>query len=250
MPTPTEIDRATSPARSSWPRAGAAGQPQPAGRGGDRRRDEIARRGLPPRARRPPRRGRGDPRRRRPRPGRRDPVRVARALLPPGQDAALHRRDQRPPGSRASSSPPTIRPSTPPGAGSGSCATRASRWWSPTASSPARARLLNQPFRKHARTGRPWVLFKSAMTLDGKVATRSGDSKWISGEESRQRAHQWRAECDAVAVGIGTALADDPQLTRADRRASVRQPAPGRVRLAGAAAADVEAGRATRGRSR
>jgi len=77
----------------------------------------------------------------------------------------------------------------------------------------ARARLLNQPFRKHARTGRPWVLFKSAMTLDGKVATRAGDSKWISNEESRRRAHQWRAECDAVAVGIGTALADDPQLT-------------------------------------
>ena len=49
----------------------------------------------------------------------------------------------------------------------------------------ARARLLNQPFRKHARTGRPWVLFKSAMSLDGKVATRSGDSKWISGQESR-----------------------------------------------------------------
>ncbi|HTX11878.1 MAG TPA: bifunctional diaminohydroxyphosphoribosylaminopyrimidine deaminase/5-amino-6-(5-phosphoribosylamino)uracil reductase RibD [Solirubrobacteraceae bacterium] len=76
-----------------------------------------------------------------------------------------------------------------------------------------RARLLNQPFRKHARTGRPWVLFKSAMTLDGKVATRGGDSKWISGEESRQLAHHWRAESDAVAVGIGTALADDPQLT-------------------------------------
>ncbi|HMJ02241.1 MAG TPA: bifunctional diaminohydroxyphosphoribosylaminopyrimidine deaminase/5-amino-6-(5-phosphoribosylamino)uracil reductase RibD [Conexibacter sp.] len=77
----------------------------------------------------------------------------------------------------------------------------------------ARARLLNQAFRKHARTGRPWVLFKSAMTLDGKVATRAGDSKWISGEESRHRAHCWRAEQDAVAVGIGTALADDPQLT-------------------------------------
>jgi diaminohydroxyphosphoribosylaminopyrimidine deaminase/5-amino-6-(5-phosphoribosylamino)uracil reductase len=77
----------------------------------------------------------------------------------------------------------------------------------------SRARLLNQPFRKHARTGRPWVLFKSAMTLDGKVATRVGDSKWISGEESRFRAHHWRAECDAVAVGIGTALADDPMLT-------------------------------------
>ncbi len=77
----------------------------------------------------------------------------------------------------------------------------------------ARARLLNQPFRKHARTGRPWVLFKSAMTLDGKVATETGDSKWISGEDSRARAHEWRAQCDAVAVGIGTALHDDPQLT-------------------------------------
>jgi diaminohydroxyphosphoribosylaminopyrimidine deaminase/5-amino-6-(5-phosphoribosylamino)uracil reductase len=76
-----------------------------------------------------------------------------------------------------------------------------------------RARLLNQPFRKRSRTGRSWVLFKSAMTLDGKVATRSGDSKWISGETSRVRAHEWRAECDAVAVGIGTALADDPRLT-------------------------------------
>jgi diaminohydroxyphosphoribosylaminopyrimidine deaminase/5-amino-6-(5-phosphoribosylamino)uracil reductase len=77
----------------------------------------------------------------------------------------------------------------------------------------ARARLLNQAFRKHARTGRPWVLFKSAMTLDGKVATHIGDSKWISGEPSRSRAHEWRATVDAVAVGIGTALADDPQLT-------------------------------------
>jgi diaminohydroxyphosphoribosylaminopyrimidine deaminase/5-amino-6-(5-phosphoribosylamino)uracil reductase len=77
----------------------------------------------------------------------------------------------------------------------------------------ASARLLNQAFRKHARVGRPWVLFKSAMTLDGKVATGSGDSKWISGEESRLMAHRWRASVDAVIVGIGTALADDPQLT-------------------------------------
>jgi diaminohydroxyphosphoribosylaminopyrimidine deaminase/5-amino-6-(5-phosphoribosylamino)uracil reductase len=75
------------------------------------------------------------------------------------------------------------------------------------------ARLLNQPFRKHARTGRPLVVFKSAMTLDGKVATVTGDSQWISGEASRARAHRWRAESDAVAVGIGTALFDDPQLT-------------------------------------
>jgi diaminohydroxyphosphoribosylaminopyrimidine deaminase/5-amino-6-(5-phosphoribosylamino)uracil reductase len=76
-----------------------------------------------------------------------------------------------------------------------------------------RARLLNQAFRKLARTGRPWVLFKSAMTLDGKVATRTGDSKWISSEASREQAHHWRASVDAVVVGIGTAVADDPQLT-------------------------------------
>src|SRR5688500_1647085 len=76
-----------------------------------------------------------------------------------------------------------------------------------------RARLLNQPFRKHALTGRPLVVFKSAATLDGKVATASGDSKWISNEASRARAHRWRAEVDAVAVGIHTAMSDDPLLT-------------------------------------
>ncbi|MCL2418918.1 MAG: bifunctional diaminohydroxyphosphoribosylaminopyrimidine deaminase/5-amino-6-(5-phosphoribosylamino)uracil reductase RibD [Conexibacteraceae bacterium] len=77
----------------------------------------------------------------------------------------------------------------------------------------ARARLQNQAFRKHARTGRPWVLFKSAMSLDGKVATRGGDSRWISGVRSREIVHEWRAASDAVAVGIGTVLADDPALT-------------------------------------
>jgi diaminohydroxyphosphoribosylaminopyrimidine deaminase / 5-amino-6-(5-phosphoribosylamino)uracil reductase len=87
------------------------------------------------------------------------------------------------------------------------------------------ARLLNQPFRKHARTGRPLVIFKSAMTLDGKVATVRGDSQWISGEASRARAHRWRAESDAVAVGIGTALLDDPQLT-ARIEGVARQPRP------------------------
>ena len=87
----------------------------------------------------------------------------------------------------------------------------------------ARARLLNQGFRKHARTGRPWVLFKSAMTLDGKVATATGDSKWISSQRSRELAHRWRSELDAVVVGIGTALADDPQLT-ARIEAVTRQP--------------------------
>ena len=87
----------------------------------------------------------------------------------------------------------------------------------------ASARLLNQPFRKHARTGRPHVVLKSAMTLDGKVATHTGDSRWISGEASRARAHRWRAEADAVAVGIGTAMADDPLLT-ARVEAAPRQP--------------------------
>jgi diaminohydroxyphosphoribosylaminopyrimidine deaminase/5-amino-6-(5-phosphoribosylamino)uracil reductase len=85
------------------------------------------------------------------------------------------------------------------------------------------ARLLNQPFRKHARTGRPLVVMKCAMTLDGKVATSTGDSQWISGEESRARAHRWRAELDAVVVGIGTALTDDPLLT-ARVEAVARQP--------------------------
>jgi diaminohydroxyphosphoribosylaminopyrimidine deaminase/5-amino-6-(5-phosphoribosylamino)uracil reductase len=86
------------------------------------------------------------------------------------------------------------------------------------------ARLLNQPFRKHARTGRPLVTLKMAASLDGFVATRGGDSKWISGEPSRELVHRWRADTDAVAVGIGTALADDPLLTARDPEAS-RQPA-------------------------
>ena len=87
------------------------------------------------------------------------------------------------------------------------------------------ARLLNQAFRKHARTGTPLVTLKMASSLDGRVATRTGDSKWISGEASRARVHSWRAESDAVAVGIGTALADDPLLTARDvEPAPARQP--------------------------
>jgi diaminohydroxyphosphoribosylaminopyrimidine deaminase / 5-amino-6-(5-phosphoribosylamino)uracil reductase len=85
------------------------------------------------------------------------------------------------------------------------------------------ARLLNQPFRKRARTGRPLVTYKAAMSLDGRVAAPSGDSRWISTAESRELVHRWRAECDAVAVGIGTALADDPLLTARTEDAE-RQP--------------------------
>jgi diaminohydroxyphosphoribosylaminopyrimidine deaminase/5-amino-6-(5-phosphoribosylamino)uracil reductase len=75
------------------------------------------------------------------------------------------------------------------------------------------ARLLNQPFRKHARTGLPLVTLKLAMSLDGRTTTPPGEAPWISGEESRRLVHIWRAESDAIAVGIGTVLADDPLLT-------------------------------------
>ena len=77
----------------------------------------------------------------------------------------------------------------------------------------AAARLLNQAFRKHARTGLPLVTLKLAMSLDGRTSTAPGDSPWISGELSRALVHRWRAESDAIAVGIGTVLADDPLLT-------------------------------------
>jgi diaminohydroxyphosphoribosylaminopyrimidine deaminase/5-amino-6-(5-phosphoribosylamino)uracil reductase len=90
----------------------------------------------------------------------------------------------------------------------------------------ADARLLNQPFRKHARTGLPLVTLKLAMSLDGRTTTAPGDSPWISGELSRALVHRWRAESDAIAAGIGTVLADDPLLTaRAGTTAvSTRQP--------------------------
>ena len=84
------------------------------------------------------------------------------------------------------------------------------------------ARRLNQPFRKHARTGLPLVILKMAMSLDGQTATAPGDSPWISGPESRDLVHKWRAESDAIAVGIGTVLADDPLLTA--RIDGARQP--------------------------
>ncbi|MBK5233846.1 MAG: bifunctional diaminohydroxyphosphoribosylaminopyrimidine deaminase/5-amino-6-(5-phosphoribosylamino)uracil reductase RibD [Thermoleophilia bacterium] len=76
-----------------------------------------------------------------------------------------------------------------------------------------RARRLVQDFRKRAATGRPLVILKTAMSLDGKVATRTGDSHWITGPESRELVHKWRAELDAIAVGSGTFKADDPKLT-------------------------------------
>jgi len=77
----------------------------------------------------------------------------------------------------------------------------------------AECRELNRPFLKHVTTGRPFVTYKCAMTLDGKIATVTGESRWISGEASRRHVHRMRAQCDAVMVGVDTIIADNPQLT-------------------------------------
>jgi diaminohydroxyphosphoribosylaminopyrimidine deaminase/5-amino-6-(5-phosphoribosylamino)uracil reductase len=83
-------------------------------------------------------------------------------------------------------------------------------------------RRLNEAFFHHVETGRPLVTLKVAQTLDGRVATRTGDSQWITGTEARTLVHQWRAELDGVLVGRGTAAHDDPRLTV--RHVEGRQP--------------------------
>ncbi len=75
------------------------------------------------------------------------------------------------------------------------------------------ARVLNAPYLKLLGTGRPWIIAKWAMTLDGKIATRGGYSKWISGEASRAVVHDLRGRMDAIIVGRRTAEMDDPLLT-------------------------------------
>lgn len=74
-------------------------------------------------------------------------------------------------------------------------------------------RAINGPFLKSITTGTPYVTYKCAMTLDGKIASVTGDSRWISGEASRKIVHRMRAANDAIMVGVDTIIADNPQLT-------------------------------------
>jgi len=129
------------------------------------------------------------------------------------------------------------------------------------------AQELNAPYFKLRATGRPFVTAKWAISLDGKVATRTGDSGWVSSPEARERVQRLRAISDAVLVGIGTVLADDPlltcrvssprTLTRIVLDASARLPLPSQlvttaaespVLLAATAAAPAERGAALRAR--
>jgi diaminohydroxyphosphoribosylaminopyrimidine deaminase / 5-amino-6-(5-phosphoribosylamino)uracil reductase len=75
------------------------------------------------------------------------------------------------------------------------------------------ATRLSDPFVKRITTGLPWVIVKWAQTIDGRIATRTGESQWISGPASRRRVHRLRGRVDAILTGLGTVLSDDPMLT-------------------------------------
>jgi diaminohydroxyphosphoribosylaminopyrimidine deaminase/5-amino-6-(5-phosphoribosylamino)uracil reductase len=93
----------------------------------------------------------------------------------------------------------------------------------------AEARALITPWAKFVTTGLPYVTLKLALSLDGRIATRSGASKWVTGPEARAKVQELRATRDAVAIGIGTALADDPRLTVRDEGLLLQGRSPIRV---------------------
>ena len=88
----------------------------------------------------------------------------------------------------------------------------------------AEARRLNEAWLHYVNTGRPWVMAKAACSLDGKIATVGGESQWLTGEAARALGHRLRHRVDAIVVGIGTVLADDPQLTTRRPRGQGKDP--------------------------
>ncbi len=88
---------------------------------------------------------------------------------------------------------------------------------------------LNEAWTHAVTTGRPFVTWKVAATLDGRVAAADGSSRWISGEAARAEVHRWRHRCDAIAVGTGTVSVDDPHLTARDAEGRLRDVQPLRV---------------------
>ena len=98
-----------------------------------------------------------------------------------------------------------------------------------------RSSVSSRATSKRAKTGLPWVTLKAAITLDGKLATSTGDSRWVSGDKARQYVHRLRDQVDAILVGTNTALFDNPQLTtrlgRKRGRNAVRVVLDSRLRL-------------------
>ncbi len=86
-------------------------------------------------------------------------------------------------------------------------------------------RQLNEEFAKYIQTGTPWVILKSALSLDGKTATATGQSQWITGPEARERVHRMRDRVDAILVGPGTVLKDNPRLTTRLKKGRGHNPA-------------------------